>query len=277
MTSVPLTGPVDEPLYTPDVARRTAGVLERVRRVIPEMEWPVHAPYVDAIREWKERRNAVVLAHNYQTPEIFHGVADIVGDSLALAQKARGDRRRRHRARRRPLHGRDGEDPEPGEDGAHPGRRGGLLARVLDHRRRRAPAAAAVPGRAGRDLRQHLGRGEGGVGRLLHVGERRRGRRVAEGPARRLPARRVPRPIRGVEDEDRDRAVEGPLRGPRALHRGRDRPLPPAAPRRLGPRPPGVPARRPRRRRLRRLDGRDDRPPRRRPARGASCSSPSAR
>ena len=87
MTSVPLTGLVDEPLYTPDVARRTAPVLARVRRVIPEMEWPVHAPYVDAIREWKERRNAVVLAHNYQTPEIFHGVADIVGDSLALAQK----------------------------------------------------------------------------------------------------------------------------------------------------------------------------------------------
>jgi len=88
MTSVPEAVPVADPLYTPEVARRTAGVLERVRRVIPEMEWPVHAPYVDAIREWKTRRNAVVLAHNYQTPEIFHGVADIVGDSLALAQKA---------------------------------------------------------------------------------------------------------------------------------------------------------------------------------------------
>jgi quinolinate synthase len=88
MTSQPNVGPVDEPVYTPEVARRTAAVLERVRRVIPEMEWPVHAPYVDAIREWKERRHAVVLAHNYQTPEIFHGVADIVGDSLALAQKA---------------------------------------------------------------------------------------------------------------------------------------------------------------------------------------------
>ena len=75
-----------EPRYTPEVARRTADVLERVRRVIPEMEWPVHAPYVDAIREWKAKRNAVVLAHNYQTPEIFHGVADITGDSLALAR-----------------------------------------------------------------------------------------------------------------------------------------------------------------------------------------------
>jgi len=77
-----------EPRYTPEVARRTADVLERVRRVVPEMEWPVHAPYVDAIREWKAKRNAVVLAHNYQTPEIFHGVADLKGDSLALARMA---------------------------------------------------------------------------------------------------------------------------------------------------------------------------------------------
>jgi quinolinate synthase len=78
----------DELPYTPEVARRTADVLERVRGVVPEMEWPVHAPYVAAIREWKARRNAVVLAHNYQTPEIFHGVADLKGDSLALARMA---------------------------------------------------------------------------------------------------------------------------------------------------------------------------------------------
>jgi quinolinate synthase len=77
-----------EPRYTPEVARRTADVLARVRRVVPEMEWAVHAPYVDAIRAWKEERNAVLLAHNYQTPEIFHGVADITGDSLALARMA---------------------------------------------------------------------------------------------------------------------------------------------------------------------------------------------
>jgi quinolinate synthase len=56
--------------------------------VLPEIEWPVHAPYVDRIREWKQKRNAVVLAHNYQAPEVFHGVADIRGDSLALAQQA---------------------------------------------------------------------------------------------------------------------------------------------------------------------------------------------
>src|SRR5579864_2288535 len=72
--------------YTPEVARATAAVAERVRAVIPPLEWPLHAPYVAAIAEWKRRRNAVVLAHNYQTPEIFHGVAYFTGDSLALAQ-----------------------------------------------------------------------------------------------------------------------------------------------------------------------------------------------
>src|SRR5512139_1723600 len=82
----PVTGPA--PAWTPEVARRTADVLERVRSVMPEMEWPGHAPYVDAIREWKRRRNAIILAHNYQTPEIFHGVADLTGDSLALAREA---------------------------------------------------------------------------------------------------------------------------------------------------------------------------------------------
>src|SRR5436305_3760682 len=75
------------PRYTPEVALATAPLYERVRTVIPEVEWAVHAPYVAAIAEWKRRRNAVVLAHNYQTPEIFHGVADFVGDSLALAQQ----------------------------------------------------------------------------------------------------------------------------------------------------------------------------------------------
>jgi quinolinate synthase len=74
--------------YTPDIARATQPVYERLRRVIPEIEWPFHAPLVHAIGELKRQRNAVVLAHNYQTPEIFHGVADIVGDSLALARRA---------------------------------------------------------------------------------------------------------------------------------------------------------------------------------------------
>ncbi|MGZ8844281.1 MAG: quinolinate synthase NadA [Pyrinomonadaceae bacterium] len=74
--------------YTPEVAVATRPIFERLRGVLPEIEWPIHAPYVAAINELKCKRNAVILAHNYQTPEIFHGVADITGDSLALARQA---------------------------------------------------------------------------------------------------------------------------------------------------------------------------------------------
>jgi len=74
--------------YTPQVAAATAGLYKKVAKVVPEIEWPVFAPYVDAINRLKKQRNAVVLAHNYMTPEIFHCVADFVGDSLALAREA---------------------------------------------------------------------------------------------------------------------------------------------------------------------------------------------
>jgi quinolinate synthase len=74
--------------FTPEVEAATAHLYERVKRVIPPVEWPVFAPYVKAINDLKGVRNAVVLAHNYQTPEIYHCVADVVGDSLALAREA---------------------------------------------------------------------------------------------------------------------------------------------------------------------------------------------
>ena len=66
----------------------SAQLYQRVQRVIPPMEWPVFAPDIDAILRLKRERGAVILAHNYMTPEIFHCVSDIVGDSLALAREA---------------------------------------------------------------------------------------------------------------------------------------------------------------------------------------------
>src|SRR5690348_9060697 len=80
--------PMPQLEWTDEVERATAHLYERVEKVIPPVEWPFMAPYVKAINDLKATRDAVILAHNYQTPEIFHCVADIVGDSLQLAVEA---------------------------------------------------------------------------------------------------------------------------------------------------------------------------------------------
>ena len=73
--------------FTPEVEHLTQPFYDRIKHVMPDVEWPIHAPVIAAINELKKTRNAIIMAHNYQTPEIFYGVGDITGDSLALAQR----------------------------------------------------------------------------------------------------------------------------------------------------------------------------------------------
>ncbi|GAB2502830.1 quinolinate synthase NadA [Pseudoxanthomonas sangjuensis] len=76
------------PRWSDDLEERYSDLIARVGDSVPCLEWPLHLPWIDAIQQLKRERGAVIMAHSYQSPEIFHGVADVTGDSLALAQAA---------------------------------------------------------------------------------------------------------------------------------------------------------------------------------------------
>jgi len=156
-----------------EVMEQTAAAEQRLKDVIPPIEWPALEPDIDAIHRLKAERNAVILAHNYQTPEIFHGVADIVGDSLALARRAA-----------------ETDADVIVQAGVHfmaetskllcpektvliPDLAAGCsLAESITAADVRA-LRERHPGGAGGHLREHLRGGEGGIGYLRDLGQRR--------------------------------------------------------------------------------------------------------
>ena len=207
--------------WNAQVERETAHLYERVQAVVPPVEWPFFAPYVKAINELKKERNAVILAHNYQTPEIYNCVADFVGDSLQLAIEATKTKAPIIVQAGVHFMAETSKILNPDKTVLIPDVRAGCsLASSITGEDVRL-LRDRYPGRADRRLREHVGRREGRGRHLLHLGQRRAG---GGEPRRRhgdLPARPVSGELRRLADQGEDHRLEGRVRGARALHRRR--------------------------------------------------------
>ena len=85
---MPETIAIAQPAWRDELEHEYAWLTAKLEPLMPCLEIPLHLPWIDAINRLKKARGAVIMAHNYQSPEIFHGVADITGDSLGLAKAA---------------------------------------------------------------------------------------------------------------------------------------------------------------------------------------------
>lgn len=85
---MPESNVLPTPVWRAEREHEYAALRARIEHLVPCLEWSLHLPWIDAINRLKRQRGAMIMAHSYQSPEIFHGVADITGDSLALAHAA---------------------------------------------------------------------------------------------------------------------------------------------------------------------------------------------
>ena len=190
----------------------------RVKHVVTPMEWPHYAPLIKAINELKKQRNAVILAHNYMTPEIFHCVGDFRGDSLQLAKEAA--RTKADVIVQAGVHfmAETSKLLNPDKTVLIPDLEAGcsLAASITaaDVRMLRE----AYPGVPVVTYVNTSRRREGRERHLLHLVQRREGGREPRRAARAADPRRVPGEVRADQDQGRDHRLEGPLRGARALH-----------------------------------------------------------
>ena len=209
--------------WNAEVERETVHLYERIRNVVPSVEWPFFAPYVRAINALKKERNAVILAHNYQTPEIYNCVADFVGDSLQLAREA--TKVKADVIVQCGVHfmAETAKVLNPEKTVLIPDLKAGCsLASAITGEDVRL-LRERFPGRAGRDLRQHLRGGEGRERHHLHLVERPSSGRKCQcrfwhrqGDFRPRP---VSREIRRWPEQGEDHRLEGRVRGARALYR----------------------------------------------------------